>query len=63
VTKTPLGTTLVVTEMSGLHLLPTTLVASVVALLLTSQVTVIASQRSRPDVPPTTAVAGGGRAA
>ena len=49
VTKTPLGTTLVVTEMSGLHLLPTTLVASVIALLLTSQVTVIASQRSRSD--------------
>ena len=51
VTKTPLGSTLVITEMSGLHLLPTTLVASVVSLLLTSQVDVIATQRARADVP------------
>ena len=38
VTKTPLGSVLVVTEMAGLTLLPTTLIAAVVALLLTSNV-------------------------
>ena len=38
VTKTPLGSTLVVTQMAGLQLLPTTLIAAVVALLLTSEV-------------------------
>lgn len=47
VTKTPLGSTLVVTEMAGLHVLPTTLVAAVTALLLTSQVGLIHTQRSR----------------
>src|SRR5207253_8978682 len=36
VTKTPLGSVLVVTEMGGLHLLPTTLIAAVVSFLLTS---------------------------
>jgi H+/Cl- antiporter ClcA len=50
VTKTTIGTTLVVTEMSGLHLLPTTIVASVVALLLTNQVGLISTQRARVDV-------------
>ena len=35
VTKTPIGSTLVVTEMAGITLLPTTLIAAVVALLLT----------------------------
>ncbi len=49
VTKTPLGSVLVVTEMAGVALLPTTLVASVVALLLTSRVGLIASQRRRAD--------------
>jgi H+/Cl- antiporter ClcA len=50
VTKTPLGSVLVVTEMAGVALLPTTLIASVVALLLTSNVGLIESQRRRPDV-------------
>jgi len=47
VTKTPIGTTLVVSEMAGLRLFPTTLVASIVALLLTSPVALIDSQRER----------------
>jgi H+/Cl- antiporter ClcA len=47
VTKTPLGSTLVVTEMSGAALLPTTLVAALVSLALTSQVGLIHSQRRR----------------
>lgn len=55
VTKTPLGSTIVVSEMAGLLILPTTLTATVVALLLTSGVSVIASQRERsgslPDDP------------
>ncbi len=49
VTKTPIGSTLVVTEMAGLQLLPTTLIAAIVALLLTSEVGLIESQRSRDD--------------
>ena len=47
VTKTPIGSTLVVTEMSGATLLPTTLVAALVSLALTSQVGLIHSQRRR----------------
>jgi H+/Cl- antiporter ClcA len=47
VTKTPLGTTLVVTEMAGLQLVPTTLLAAVVSLFLTSEVGLIDSQRRR----------------
>jgi H+/Cl- antiporter ClcA len=47
VTKTPLGSTIVVSEMAGLLLLPTTLIATVVSLLLTSSHGVIASQRER----------------
>ncbi|MCE9589372.1 MAG: chloride channel protein [Planctomycetes bacterium] len=47
VTKTPLGSTLVVTEMAGLQLLPTTLISAVVTLLLTSEVGLIDTQRSR----------------
>jgi H+/Cl- antiporter ClcA len=47
VTKTLLGSTLVVTEMGGLRLLPTTLLASVVAFMLTSEVGLIHSQRER----------------
>ena len=39
VTKTPLGTTLVVTEMAGLPLLPVTLIAAIVALVLSRPVT------------------------
>jgi H+/Cl- antiporter ClcA len=49
VTKTPLGSVLVVTEMAGVQLLPTTLIASVVALVLTSHVGLIDSQRRRAD--------------
>jgi H+/Cl- antiporter ClcA len=47
VTKTPLGSTLVVTEMAGLALAPSTLVAAVVSLFLTSEVGLIHSQRRR----------------
>lgn len=47
VTKTPVGSALVVSEMTGLRLLPTTVVASVVALLITSPVALIDSQRER----------------
>jgi H+/Cl- antiporter ClcA len=47
VTKTLLGSTLVVTEMGGLRLLPTTLLAATVAFMLTSQVGLIHSQRER----------------
>ncbi|MBV9951067.1 MAG: chloride channel protein [Acidimicrobiia bacterium] len=52
VTKTPLGSVLVVTEMAGLRLLPTTLIASVVALILTSNIGLIDSQRRRADTVP-----------
>jgi H+/Cl- antiporter ClcA len=47
VTKTALGSTLIVTEMAGIHLLPTTLIASVIALLLTSEVSLIHTQQER----------------
>ena len=47
VTKTPLGTTLVVTEMAGLPLLPVTLIAALIALLLTSPLAMIETQRPR----------------
>ncbi|MBV8980469.1 MAG: chloride channel protein [Acidimicrobiia bacterium] len=47
VTKTPLGSTLVVTEMAGLQLIPMTLIAAVVSLFLTSEVGLIHSQRRR----------------
>lgn len=50
VTKTPLGTTLVVTEMAGLTLLPVTLIAAVVAMAATRSLTVIETQRARLDV-------------
>jgi H+/Cl- antiporter ClcA len=50
VTKTPLGTTLVVTEMAGLPLLPVTLLAAVVALVASSPLTMIESQRARVDL-------------
>ena len=49
VTKTPLGSTLVVTEMAGLALLPVILVAALVALAVAAPVTLIDSQRARPD--------------
>lgn len=57
VMNTPIGATLVVTEMSGLSLLPTTLVASLVSLALTRPLTMIDTQRSREPMP---AHAGGG---
>jgi len=47
VTKTPIGSVLVVTEMAGLTLLPPVLVASVVTLALTSRLSMIESQRGR----------------
>lgn len=50
VTKTPVGSTLVVTGMAGARLLPTTLLASVVALVLTRRVALIESQRERQGV-------------
>ena len=50
VTKTPIGSVLVVTEMAGVTLLPTTIIAAVVALLLTSNVALIESQRRRERV-------------
>lgn len=50
VTKTPLGSTLVVTEMAGLPLLPTTIIAAIVSLLLTSEVGLIHTQRRRSTI-------------
>lgn len=47
VTKTPLGSTLVASEMAGLQLVPTTLIASIVSLFLTSDVNLIHSQQRR----------------
>ena len=47
VTKTPLGSTLVVTEMAGFTILPTTLIAAMVSLVLTSEVGLIHSQQRR----------------
>ncbi|MGA9279212.1 chloride channel protein [Ilumatobacter sp.] len=49
VTKTPIGSTLVVTEMAGFALLPTTLIGSLASLVLTSQVGLLDSQRQRFD--------------
>lgn len=47
VTKTPLGSTLVVSEIAGLAILPPVLVASLVALFSTSRVGLIHSQQQR----------------
>ena len=47
VTKTPIGSTLVVTEMAGMVLLPTTLIAALVALVLSSEVGLIETQQRR----------------
>lgn len=47
VTKTPIGTTLVVTEMAGLSLLPVTVLAAIVAMLAADRVGLIETQRSR----------------
>lgn len=59
VTKTPIGSTLVVTEMAGFTVLPTTLISSLTCLALTSPVGLLENQRQRfdayagsqPDVP------------
>ena len=50
VTKTPLGSTLVVSEMAGFRLLPTTLLATMVSFVLTSEVGLIHTQRERDTV-------------
>lgn len=50
VTKTPLGSTLVVTEMAGLALLPMALAAAIVALVLTSRTSAIDTQRPRATI-------------
>ena len=50
VTKTPIGSTIVVTEMAGLRMLPTTLIACIITLLLTSEVGLIESQQRRYDL-------------
>ncbi|HTR81632.1 MAG TPA: chloride channel protein [Bacteroidota bacterium] len=50
VTKTPIGSTIVVTEMAGLRILPTTLIACIITLLLTSEVGLIESQQRRDDL-------------
>ena len=55
VPKPPLGTTLVVTEMAGLPLLPVTLIAAIVALVLSRPVTLIETQRARHPEPRTAA--------
>ncbi len=47
VTKTPVGSTLVVTRMAGLALLPTTLLAAVVTLMLSGGFGLIETQRRR----------------
>lgn len=49
VTKTPFGSALVVTEMAGFTVLPTTLIGSLTALVLTSPLGLIESQRRRFD--------------
>jgi len=47
VTKTPLGSALIVAEMAGLRLLPPVLIASALSLFLTSEVGLIHTQRER----------------
>ena len=49
VTKTPLGSTLVVTEMSGLTLGPATIIGALTSLVLTSPIGLIDNQRRRFD--------------
>ena len=46
-TKTPLGSCLIVAEMAGFRLLPPVLIASLISLLLTSRVSMIETQRAR----------------
>ncbi len=61
VTKTPIGATLVVTEMAGLSLLPVTVIAAVVALLASASVHLIETQRARPPADDAASAGGGGR--
>jgi H+/Cl- antiporter ClcA len=49
VTRTPIGSALVVSGMAGLRLLPTTLLASVVAFALSGSLGLITTQRERDD--------------
>src|SRR5262249_52623243 len=51
VTKTPLGSTLVVAQLTGVRVLPPMLLAALVSLALTTRVTFVGAQRSR-DLPP-----------
>lgn len=57
VTKTLIGTTLVVIGMGGLHLVPTTLLAGAVAMFLAGRVQLFDSQRERLAPPPAPLVA------
>ena len=57
VTKTLIGTTLVVIGMGGLHLVPTTLLAGGVAMLLAGRVQLFETQRERLAPPPAPMVA------
>ena len=50
VTKTPIGSTLVVTEMTGMRLLPPALIAGLLSFYLTSNVYLIESQQRRDGV-------------
>lgn len=51
VTKTPIGSMLVVTGMAGLRLIPTTLIATIVCMLLTQRIAIFHNQRPRdPDM-------------
>jgi H+/Cl- antiporter ClcA len=50
VTKTPLGSTLVVSKMVGLALVPSTAIAAVLALLLTHRSGLMSSQRERTEL-------------
>lgn len=47
VTKTPLGSCLIVAQMAGMRLLPPVLIASLISLLATNRVTLIETQRAR----------------
>jgi H+/Cl- antiporter ClcA len=47
VTKTPLGSVLVVTEMTGIRIFPTTVLSVMTAMFLTSRIGLIESQRPR----------------
>lgn len=47
VTRTPVGAALVVSEMAGLTVMPTTILAALVAMALTGRLSLITSQRAR----------------